>query len=41
MISERKAMQKQIGYVHIGQHEVGVISNGGGLCMATLDMLAE
>ena len=37
---ERKAQQKNIGYVHLGDGSVGVMSNGAGLAMATVDLLS-
>ena len=38
---ERIAEHHNIRYVHIDNGNIGILSNGGGLCMATLDLLTH
>jgi succinyl-CoA synthetase beta subunit len=40
-VIERQAQQKQIRYVYMGDHSIGVMSNSAGLAMATLDVLDQ
>jgi len=38
---ERMAFQKQIRYVWLGEGNIGLISNGAGMCMAMADLLDQ
>jgi succinyl-CoA synthetase beta subunit len=37
--TERMAKQKEIKYVHLGNHPIGIVSNSAGMALATADLI--